>query len=49
MGNIKKLIKDTIELFPENIDIFDGELRGDNGFYSEELKKEYQKVIEAAE
>ena len=39
MENIEKLIQDTLKLFPEEIDISDGELRNDNGFFSQKLSK----------
>ena len=39
MENIENLIKDALKLFPEIIDISDGELRDDNGFFSWELSK----------
>ncbi len=37
MQNLEKLINDTLKLFPETIDISDGELSGDNGFFSRTL------------
>ena len=39
MENIEKLIQDTLKLFPEEIDISDGKLRNDNGFFSQKLSK----------
>ena len=33
MQNIESLIVETLKLFPEVIDIADGELRTDNGFF----------------
>lgn len=35
--NIKLLIEHTLTLFPDSIDISDGELRNDNGFFSKNL------------
>lgn len=43
MENIEKLIQDTLKLFPEEIDISDGELRNDNGFFSQ---KTFQSVAQ---
>jgi len=37
MTNIQKLMTDTLKLFPEKIDISDGESRSDNGFFSQNL------------
>ena len=37
MENIESLIVSTLRLFPDIIDISDGELRNDNGFFSKNL------------
>ena len=37
MDNIKSLIERALALFPDIIDISDGELRNDNGFFSTNL------------
>ncbi len=39
MKNIESLIKYTLKLFPEIIDISDGELRADDGFFSQKLSQ----------
>lgn len=47
MENIENLIKDTVKLFPEIIDISDGELRDDDGFFSWELSKAWHRAEES--
>lgn len=42
MANIEELINYTLKLFPDEIDISDGELRSDSGFFSQELSKTWQ-------
>ena len=37
MDNIKSLIERASALFPDSIDVSDGELRSDNGFFSTNL------------
>ncbi len=47
MENIENLVKDTFKLFPEIIDISDGELRGDDGFFSWKLSKAWHRAEES--
>ncbi len=47
MKNIEDLIKSALKLFPEVIDISDGELRDDNGFFSWELSKACDRAEES--
>ena len=47
MENIENLIKDTFKLFPEIIDISDGELRDDDVFFSWELSKAWHRAEES--
>ncbi len=47
MENIEILIKDTLKLFPEVIDISDGELGNDNGFFSQELSNAWHRAEES--
>lgn len=44
MPNIQKLAEDALKLFPSTIDISDGELRGDNGFYSASLSNAWDEA-----
>ena len=44
MEDIENLIRDTFKLFPEAIDISDGELRDDDGFFSQELSKSWHRA-----
>ena len=44
MDNIKLLIEHTLTLFPDSIDISDGELRNDNGFWSKNLSDAWHKA-----
>ena len=44
MENIKALAEKTLTLFPNVIDISDGELRDDNGFYSKNLSDAWHKA-----
>lgn len=37
MRKLESLVNDTLKLFPETIDISDGELRSDEGFYFQTL------------
>ncbi len=47
LENIERLIQDTLKLFPEEIDISDGELRNDNGFFSQNLSKAWHRAEES--
>ena len=47
MEYIENLIKDTFKLFPEIINISDGELRDDDGFFSCELSKAWHRAEES--
>ena len=47
MKNIENLINDTVKLFPEIIDISDGELRSDNGFLSSQLSQAWHRAEES--
>ena len=44
MENIKPLAEKTLVLFPDIIDISDGELRSDNGFFSKNLSDAWHKA-----
>lgn len=44
MDNIKSLIEHTLTLFPDSIDISDGELRSGNGFFSKNLSDVWNKA-----
>ena len=49
MQNIESLIVETLKLFSEVIDIADGELRTDNGFFSQTLSNAWHSAEDKTE
>ena len=47
--NLNTLFNETIKLYPEIIDISDGEIRGKNGFWSENLSDAWHNAEELNE